>query len=145
MANIFRILIVDDEVDMRESLQELLSREGYSIDEAANGKNALEKYSKNKYDLVISDIIMPEMDGIGLLKNLKDIDPEVIVILITGYGDIELAVQGIKEGATNFLLKPWDNKKLLATITTTLQLRQSKVELENLRSKQKDSVFASFC
>lgn len=60
-----------------------------------------------------------------------------MVILITGYGDIELAVQGIKEGATNFLLKPWDNKKLLATITTSLQLRQSKVELEDLKSKQR--------
>ena len=76
-------------------------------------------------------------EGFFWMNKILEIDPAVVVILITGYGDIELAVQGIKEGATNFLLKPWDNKKLLATITTTLQLRQSKVELENLRSKQK--------
>jgi DNA-binding NtrC family response regulator len=71
------------------------------------------------------------------LNKILEIDPSTVVILITGYGDIELAVQGIKEGATNFLLKPWDNKKLVATITASLQLRKSKVELENLRTKQK--------
>ncbi len=127
MSNIFRILIVDDEIDMRESLQELLTREGYFIDEVANGKNALEKYSKNKYDLVISDIIMPEMDGIELLKNLKDIDPEVIVILITGYSSIQGAINAIKLGAEDYFTKPFkavEIKKVIRRIYENKNLTQ---------------------
>jgi DNA-binding NtrC family response regulator len=76
-------------------------------------------------------------EGFHWLNKILELDSSIAVILITGYGDIELAVQGIKEGATNFLLKPWENKKLLATIKTTLQLRQSKVELQDLKTKQK--------
>jgi DNA-binding NtrC family response regulator len=79
-------------------------------------------------------------EGFHWLNKILEIDPTVTVILITGYGDIELAVQGIKEGATNFLLKPWDNKKLLATITTSLQLKKSKVELSDIKSKQRKGV-----
>jgi DNA-binding NtrC family response regulator len=71
------------------------------------------------------------------MNKILEIDPAAAVILITGYGDIELAVQGIKEGATNFLLKPWENKKLLATINATLEVRKSRVELEQLKGKQK--------
>lgn len=70
------------------------------------------------------------------MNKILSIDPAAAIILITGYGDIELAVQGIKEGATNFLLKPWENKKLLATINTTLEVRKSKVELEAMKGKQ---------
>jgi DNA-binding NtrC family response regulator len=76
-------------------------------------------------------------EGFHWLNKILEINPSTIVILITGYGDIELAVQGIKEGATNFLLKPWENKKLLATITTSLQLKKSKGELNDIKIKQK--------
>jgi two-component system, NtrC family, response regulator HydG len=76
-------------------------------------------------------------EGFFWLDKILEIDPLAVVIFITGYGDIELAVQGIKEGATNFILKPWDNKKLLATITANLQVRHSKQEIDELRSKQK--------
>jgi len=80
----FNILIVDDEVDMRDSLSELLSREGYSVQEAENGKVALELMGSNKFDLIVSDILMPEMDGVALLKKVKESDSEAVVILITG-------------------------------------------------------------
>ena len=98
--------------------------------------------SNENYDLILLDMNFSRgatsgQEGFHWLNKILEIDPAAVIILITGYGDIELAVQGIKEGATNFLLKPWDNKKLLATITTSLQLRQSKVELENLKSQQK--------
>jgi DNA-binding NtrC family response regulator len=76
-------------------------------------------------------------EGFHWMNKILEIDPAAAVILITGYGDIELAVQGIKEGATNFLLKPWENKKLLATISATLEVRKSKVELEGLKGRQK--------
>jgi DNA-binding NtrC family response regulator len=76
-------------------------------------------------------------EGFHWLNKIIEIDPLAVVIFITGYGDIELAVQGIKEGATNFILKPWDNKKLLATITANLKVRHNKEEIEDLRSKQK--------
>ena len=98
--------------------------------------------NSENYDMVLLDMnFAPDAtsgkEGFYWLNKILEIDPAIVVILITGYGDIELAVQGIKEGATNFLLKPWENRKLLATIKTSMQLRQSKVELQDLRSRQK--------
>jgi len=107
-----------------------------------NPENIPDLLRNESYDLILLDMnFSPDAtsgkEGFHWMNKVLEIDPTSIVILITGYGDIELAVQGIKEGATNFLLKPWENKKLLATISTTLQLRKSKVELEDLRTKQK--------
>ncbi len=94
------------------------------------------------YDVILLDMNFSRdatsgQEGFHWLNVILEYDPAATVIFITGYGDIELAVQGIKEGATNFVLKPWENKKLLATIQASLQIRVSKVELESLRSKQK--------
>ena len=93
------------------------------------------------YDVILLDMNFSRdatsgKEGFFWLNKILEIDPAAVVIFITGYGDVELAVQGIKEGATNFILKPWDNQKLLATITANLRIRISKVELEELRSKQ---------
>ncbi|KAF5057408.1 Transcriptional regulatory protein ZraR [anaerobic digester metagenome] len=94
------------------------------------------------YDLILLDMNFSRdatsgKEGFHWLNKIIEIDPLAVVIFITGYGDIELAVQGIKEGATNFILKPWDNKKLLATITANLKVRHNKEEIEDLKSKQK--------
>ena len=137
-----KILIVDDDQDILLAAKLFLKQHIKIVHTEKNPENIPTLLKNENYDLILLDMNFSReatsgKEGFFWMNKILEIDPAVVVILITGYGDIELAVQGIKEGATNFLLKPWDNKKLLATITTTLQLRQSKVELENLRSKQK--------
>lgn len=116
MKKNFIILIVDDEFDMRESMKELLIRDDYQVDLAPDGKTAIEKFQNREYDLVLSDIIMQEMDGIELLKNLKKINPEIPFILITGYSSIQGAIDAIKLGADDYFIKPFEIKKIKKVI-----------------------------
>ncbi len=137
-----KILIVDDDQDVLLAARLFLKQHLQVVHTEENPENIPVLLTHESYDLVLLDMnFAPEAtsgkEGFHWLNKILEIDPSTVVILITGYGDIELAVQGIKEGATNFLLKPWENKKLLATINTTLQLRKSKVELQDLRNKQR--------
>lgn len=137
-----KILIVDDDQDVLLAAKLFLKQHIVIVHTETNPENIPALLANESYDLILLDMnFSPDAtsgkEGFHWMNKIIEIDPTAVVILITGYGDIELAVQGIKEGATNFLLKPWENKKLLATITTTLQLRKSKVELEDLRTKQK--------
>ncbi|MDZ7777525.1 MAG: sigma-54 dependent transcriptional regulator [Bacteroidales bacterium] len=137
-----KILIVDDDTDILLAAKLFLKQHFQAVHTEKQPDNIPALMSNENYDLILLDMNFSRgatagQEGFHWLNKILKIDPAAVVILITGYGDIELAVQGIKEGATNFLLKPWDNKKLLATITTSLQLRQSKVELEDLKSKQR--------
>jgi DNA-binding NtrC family response regulator len=137
-----RILIVDDDKDVLMAARLFLKQHLEIVHTEENPENIPNLLNSENYDLILLDMnFSPDAtsgkEGFHWLNKILEIDSATTVILITGYGDIELAVQGIKEGATNFLLKPWDNKKLLATINTTLQLRQSKVELADLKNKQK--------
>ena len=137
-----KILIVDDDKDVLLAAKLFLKQHIQFVHTEENPENLPILLNNESYDLILLDMnFAPDAtsgkEGFHWLNKILEIDPTTAVILITGYGDIELAVQGIKEGATNFLLKPWENKKLLATINTTLQLRKSKVELNDLRTKQK--------
>lgn len=137
-----KVLIVDDDRDVLLAAKLFLKQNIEIVHTEENPENIPILLANENYDLVLLDMnFAPDAtsgkEGFHWLNKIIEADPSIAVILITGYGDIELAVQGIKEGATNFLLKPWENKKLLATIDTTLQLRQSKVELNDLRTKQK--------
>ncbi|MCP4551395.1 MAG: sigma-54-dependent Fis family transcriptional regulator [Bacteroidetes bacterium] len=137
-----RILIVDDDQDVLLAAKLFLKQHITIVHTETNPENIPDLLRNESYDLILLDMnFSPDAtsgkEGFHWMNKIIELDPTAVVILITGYGDIELAVQGIKEGATNFLLKPWENKKLLATITTTLQLKKSKVELEDLRTKQK--------
>ena len=137
-----KILIVDDDQDVLLAAKLFLKQHIQIVHTEKNPENIPDLIRNENYDLILLDMnFSPDAtsgkEGFHWMNKILEIDPVAIVILITGYGDIELAVQGIKEGSTNFLLKPWENKKLLATITTTLELRKSKVELEDLRTKQK--------
>lgn len=137
-----RILIVDDDQDVLLAARLFLKQHITIVHTETNPENIPNLLHNESYDLILLDMnFSPDAtsgkEGFHWMNKIIELDPTAVVILITGYGDIELAVQGIKEGATNFLLKPWENKKLLATITTTLQLKKSKVELEDLRTKQK--------
>ena len=137
-----RILMVDDDRDVLLAAKLFLKQHIEIFHTEENPENIPNLLSNENYDLILLDMnFAPDAtsgkEGFFWLNKILELDPSAVVILITGYGDIELAVQGIKEGATNFLLKPWENKKLLATIKTSLQLRKSKVELQDLRTKQK--------
>jgi len=137
-----RLLVVDDDTDILLAAKMFL-RQHFAIVHTEKNPNNIPDLLKNEsYDVILLDMNFSRdatsgKEGFHWLNVILENDPAATVIFITGYGDIEMAVQGIKEGATHFVLKPWDNKKLLATIEASLRIRQSKVELESLRSTQK--------
>ncbi|RLD96166.1 MAG: sigma-54-dependent Fis family transcriptional regulator [Aquificota bacterium] len=129
------VLIVDDEKSIRESLRGILEDEGYRVAEAASGKEALEIFSKDAVDLVLLDIWLPEMDGVDVLKEMKEKNPLVPIIMISGHGTIETAVKTIKLGAYDFVEKPLNLDELI--IKTERALREYHLRLENLRLREK--------
>ncbi len=137
-----KLLIVDDDQDVLLAAK-LFLKQHFTIVHTEKAPDNIPNLMNNEnYDVILLDMNFSKdatsgKEGFHWLNVIMEIDPAAVVIFITGYGDIELAVQGIKEGATNFLLKPWENKKLLATITANLKVRESKKELEDLKSKQK--------
>ncbi len=110
------ILIVDDEENMCRILSELLTRAGYSIYDTGNAKEALKIFKDNEISLVITDLIMPGINGLQLLSMVKEIDPALPVILITAYGTVDTAVEAMKQGAYDYILKPFDNEEILFVI-----------------------------
>lgn len=111
-----RILIVDDEAEIREGLETLLNLEGYATDLAANAAEGERKLESRVYDLVLLDLMMPDKSGMDVLRDLRERDRHTPVFMITAYGSVEAAVQAVKLGATDYLSKPWDNEKLLIEI-----------------------------
>jgi len=111
-----KILIIDDERAIRNSLKEILLDEGYEAESAENGAEALEMSGKEHYDIIFCDIKMPEMDGIEVLTKLQEEGSEAAVIMISGHGDIDTAVECIKKGAFDFIHKPLDLNRILITI-----------------------------
>lgn len=101
------ILIVDDELSMRTTLAESLADDGYAVETAEDGVDALKKFEKNAFEAVISDVRLPGMSGIDVLREIKKISVETPVIIITGYGTVNTAVEAMKEGATDFVMKPF--------------------------------------
>ncbi len=137
-----RILIVDDDQDVLLAARLFLKQHLRVVHTERNPENLPNLLKTENYDVILLDMNFSRdatsgKEGFFWLNKILEIDPAAVVIFITGYGDIELAVQGIKEGATNFILKPWDNKKLLATIMANLKVRNSNQELQDLRSRQK--------
>ncbi|MDL1968991.1 MAG: sigma-54 dependent transcriptional regulator [Deltaproteobacteria bacterium] len=123
-----KILVVDDDQGMREFLEILLAREGYEIISASGGKEALSLCKKHKFDLAITDLKMPNVDGIDVLKSIKEISPETMVILITAYASGETAVAAMKEGAYDYLEKNFDVEELKAVIKDALSKKGVKEE-----------------
>ena len=131
-----KLLIIDDERGIRNTLREILADEGHEADVAENGKQGLEMARAKAYDLIFSDIKMPEMDGLEVLKALKESDlSETPVVMITGHGDVETAVQALKSGAFDFLLKPLDLNRILITTKNALENKSLKQETKQLRKK----------
>ena len=111
-----RILVIDDEFEIRESLADLLSPEGYSVELAQNAAEGESKLLQKPYDLVLLDLMMPDKSGMDVLRDLRETDTETPVFMVTAYGSVDVAVQAIQLGATHFVTKPWDNAKLLREI-----------------------------
>src|SRR5438477_4061848 len=128
------ILIIDDELEIRESLQTLLEFEGYEVEAAANGEEGLSKTGHRAFDLVLLDLALPDRNGIDLLPEIRALDPQISVIMITAFGTVEDAVQAMQSGASNFVQKPWDNEKLLADVRTAVA--RHRAEEENVQLKR---------
>jgi DNA-binding NtrC family response regulator len=103
-----KILVIDDEKRMCDSIKVLLSNIGYEVDIALNGRTGIEKLQAESYDLVITDLMMPELDGFAVMKYIKENCPNTLVIVITGYASVESAVRAIRSGAYDYILKPFD-------------------------------------
>ncbi|MBN8588561.1 MAG: sigma-54-dependent Fis family transcriptional regulator [Rhodothermia bacterium] len=134
MATLKHLLIVDDERAIRRTLREILEFEGYAIDEAEDGVAALEKMRKGRYDMALLDIKMPKMDGLEVLKTIASEQPELPIVMISGHGNVETAVESTRLGAVDFLEKPPDLNRLLVTIRNALV--RGKLVVENKRMKQ---------
>jgi DNA-binding NtrC family response regulator len=118
-----RVLVVDDDKVLQNSVREALLYHSFQVDVANNGKEALNAVYKDKYDLVVMDVNMPEMDGISALTEIKKVDPSVIVIILTAYSNVSDAVKVVKEGAYNYLEKPISSENLVALIKRALKAR----------------------
>jgi DNA-binding NtrC family response regulator len=129
-----RILIIDDEAAIRESLETLLSLEGYSVESAENGEAGLECLSEQPVDLVLLDLALPGRNGIEILASIRERHASLPVIMITAYGTVGNVVDAIRGGAQNFVQKPWDNEKLLADIRAAVA--RFRVEEENVQLKR---------
>jgi two-component system response regulator AtoC len=129
-----QILIVDDELIVRESLGNWLKEEGYSVDSADNGLTALEKLKTKEYDLVVADVKMPGMDGIQLLEQCKKKDPDLQVLVMTAYASVDTAVQAMKQGAFDYIVKPFDPENVSQIIQRSLKFKM--LEKENILLKK---------
>jgi DNA-binding NtrC family response regulator len=128
------VLIVDDEASIRESLQTLLELEGFTVETAATGEEGLAKIAERPMDLVLLDFALPDRNGLEILRDIRDRDPDLGVIMITAYGTVENAVAAMQAGATNFIQKPWDNEKLVADVRAVVGRRRA--EEENIQLKR---------
>ena len=126
-----RLLVVDDEESMRDLLSEYLTEYGYDVTCAANGKEALQLYQQGHFDIVLSDLFMEPMDGLELLKMIKEINPEAIFIMITGYPTIESSVEVIKKGARDYITKPFNIDEIKVKIDRALLEQHLKGRLKN--------------
>ena len=129
------ILIIDDEKAIRKALTEILSAEGYKTDEAGDGEEGLKKFKERTYDVVLCDIKMPKLDGIEFLQKAGEANSDVPVIMISGHGNIETAVDAVKKGAFDYISKPPDLNRMLITIRNAMDRSSLVTETKVLKRK----------
>jgi DNA-binding NtrC family response regulator len=129
-----KILVVDDEEAIREVVSTLLDAQGYRCTVRANGRLALEAFRNDTFDLVLSDIVMPEMDGLKLLGELRKEDPDVPVIMVTAMHDISIALEAIRAGAYDYILKPFEKDQLHLSVRRALEHRRLVMENRTYQS-----------
>src|SRR5580698_8297127 len=129
------VLIADDEKSIRKTLREILEYEGYKVEEAEDGARAFEMLKDGGYDCALVDIKMPKMDGMDVLEKLRDTDAETPIIMISGHGTVENAVEAVKKGAYDFISKPPDLNRLLITIRNAMDKTTLVAETKVLKRK----------
>ncbi|MFQ5799239.1 MAG: sigma-54-dependent transcriptional regulator, partial [Bacteroidota bacterium] len=139
MSRTANILVVEDDTAMRQSCAKLFRLEGYGVVEASSGADALDHIKEQgDIDIVLTDIKMPEMDGMTLLKEIKSLDSGIVVVLMTGYGSIKNAIEAMKYGAADYITKPFDTNELLMTISKIVRLSSLQEEVTRLQSELHD-------
>ncbi|MBP6826044.1 MAG: sigma-54-dependent Fis family transcriptional regulator [Saprospiraceae bacterium] len=134
-----KILIVDDETPIRRTLRDILEFEEYDVEEATDGLECVSKVQKEKFDVIIMDIKMPKMDGIEALERLQILAPEIPVIMVSGHGTIDTAVEAVKKGAFDFISKPPDLNRMLITVRNALERADLVNTTQILRKQVKSS------
>jgi len=140
-----KILVIDDEESMRNFMEIMLSKEGYSVETAGSGKKGLGRIKETEYDLVIADLNMPEMDGIEVLKEVKQYKKDQDLIVMTAYASVDTAIEAMKQGAADYITKPFKIDEIKITIEKCISGRQLKEENSSLKKQLKlDSSFERF-
>jgi DNA-binding response OmpR family regulator/DNA-binding transcriptional ArsR family regulator len=137
-----KILVVDDEETARVTLEALLKKEGYDVNIAKNGKEAIEKIKQNTFDVALVDLVMPDMDGMFVLNEIKSSNPQTHVIMITGFGTIESAVEAMKVGATDYISKPFKKNEVENLVRRTLE--EAKFEGKLMAREEQEDGFEIF-
>jgi len=145
-----RVLVVDDEKDILKALEFLLRAEGYAVSTAISGEEALDLYKKENFDIVLTDLKMPGMDGLTLLEEIRKINPEATVLFMSAYATVESAVEAMKKGAADYIVKPFINEEVKLTfrrLIESMRLKEENLalrrELSQHRGRCKDLVFTS--
>ena len=133
MKKIGRVLVVDDEENIREVLSSYLESMNYGVVVAEDGQDALSKYRKGEFDLIISDLLMPNIDGLELLKRIRNLDKDIIFLMITGYPSIETAVEAIKKGAYDYITKPFHMEDVKLRIERAFEKQSLKERLKTVQ------------
>ena len=134
-----RVLVVDDEVELTHALVEMLEKKGYQTLGFTNGNQALETLKNQKFDVLLADLMMPELDGMALLKAALEIDPNLVCILMTGQGTVQTAVEAMKSGAYDYILKPFKLNTILTTLYRSLDIRR--LQMENLQLRELVNIY----
>ena len=138
------ILIVDDEKAIRDSLKIVLEEEGFKTDIASDGEEALQKLSENDFDLVISDIKMPKIDGMQLLDEASKKYPQLFFIIMTAYAEVKTAIDALHKGAYDYLIKPVEFDDIIARVKRLMDYRKLELEVKSLRGRiSSDSGFTN--
>lgn len=134
-----RILVVDDELGIREGCRRALTPHGFEVEVAENGPAALRKLRETRFDVLLLDVMLPGMSGLEVLEQARQLDPDLICIIITGYATVELAVQATREGAHDFIAKPFTADLLLQVVNRELERRELRREAERLRALEEEA------
>ena len=129
-----RILVVDDEESIRNTLSEYFTVIGYEVVEAGDGEDALRKFVPGKFDCVISDLSMPAIDGLELLRRIRLLDADVFFLIITGFPGIDSAISAMKEGAYDYLTKPFHMEDIQLKVEGALKVRKTGMSLKKVKS-----------
>lgn len=129
------ILVIDDEAPIRETLKEILEYENFEVTLAENGEKAWQIIQKNDFDVILCDVKMPGIDGVELLERVQALKPEIPMVMISGHGNVEMAIESTKKGAYDFITKPPDLNRLLITLRNAIDRNNLVVETAVLKEK----------